>query len=148
MQGRRNQAIAPGTILSRSFDQNAMAHVVLPTEVAPRYAVDDIHTMVLSVAADGADPNVVPPPPGSYLAGANFGFAAFHSRHGVGQSLDIEIWTRSDSGGVWLRTQSFAGLDPYAELVVGTRFRDLYLRPINVVIGPGGPNIPIHVCLA
>lgn len=148
MQGRRGKVFAPGTIDTRTYDDVAMARIVVAMEPGPRYGDGQHPALAFNVGVAGADPNAVPPPDGSFLPATNFGMVAMHSRHGAGQSLDVEIWTRSDSDGVpspWLLVATVTGLVAYREYLVATRFRDVYLRPINVVLG-AGPAFAFRAC--
>ncbi len=158
-QGRRSQAHTPGNIACRSYDDAALAQVHRIVDPAPHYASYTTGgktvtppTLALAVVADGADPNVAPgPTAGTFLEGANRDHVAIAAFPGAGQSLDIEVWTRSDAEIVagtpmWLLIDTIAAPVYAAEFLLPTRARDVYLRPINVVLG-ALPNIPVRACL-
>ena len=150
-QGRKGKVHAPGTVASQGFDGDALAHVHRLVEAAPRYA-DGRPVLDLSVAADGADPNVAAPAAGAFLAGANRDAVSFVGRNTAGHTLDIEVWTRSDldpaglGTPLWLRVAVVTGIVAHHEYLLSSRARDVYLRPVNVALG-GAAAVPLYACL-
>lgn len=151
--GRRNGVHGAGTVSNRTYDDLALAQVHRLVDPAPRYGLGTSGppTVTLDVAADWPDPNVAAPAVGEYLSGANRDTVAFAAFPAAGQSLDVEVWGKSDlelvpGTPLWLRMDVVAGAALSAEYLVRTRCRDVYLRPVNVVLA-AAPNIALCACL-